>query len=275
MSILKSKKFKVGSVICITLISLSLFSLFIPPSFQKIDLNRSFEKPSLSHPLGLDENGSDLFLQIIEGSKVSLTVALSVVLISLIIGIFVGTLSGISSSWLDSILMRIVDMIYAFPHFLLALALMSVLGSSVGNLILVMCLSTWASYARLIRGEILYLKQKEFVVSAESLGASIWRKIYLHIWPNLIPVLSVQTLLTLVGVILAESGLSFLGVGVPSEIPTWGSLLQSGRQVLIEAPHISIFSGLFLFLLILSLHLMSEGLRNTLSPYNKQALSNK
>lgn len=265
-----TSKLKIGMTLVIFLFSLSLSSFFFPPLTQKINLARSFEPPSWSHPFGLDENGIDILIQILHGSRISFTVALSVVFISLVIGLILGTVSGIFTRHLDSLIMRFVDMVHAFPHFLLAMALMAVLGASIINLILVMSLTTWATYARLIRGEILYLKKKDFVLSVESLGASLKRKVFFHIWPHLIPILSVQITLTMAGVILTESGLSFLGIGIPPEIPTWGSLLREGRQALIEAPHLSFFPGSFLFLLILGFHLLGDGLREFLSPHKKR-----
>ncbi len=262
-----SWRVKAGAVLVFLLFILSLLSWLSPVS--EINLSRSYEFPSLEHPFGLDENGRDVFWQILQGSRVSFLVALSVVLIGLAVGLAVGSLSGYFKT-LDPVLMRIVDMFYAFPNFLLAMALMAVLGSSVFNLILVMSLSTWAVYARLVRGEVLHLKEKEFVLSAGSLGAGFIRKMTGHIWPNLIPVLTVQTTLTLAGVILSESGLSFLGIGIPPEVPTWGSLMRAGRLALIEAPHLSFFPGLFLFLLILGFHLLGEGLREALSPHERK-----
>jgi len=253
-------KFKIGISLFSVLFSLSLCSVFIPPSCLKMNLSESYLPPQTNHLFGTDENGVDVLAQVLIGSQMSFLVALSVVFLSLLIGLIVGTLSGYFEK-LDPFIMRIIDMIYAFPNFLLALALLSMLGSSVFNLILVLSISTWTTYARLVRGEILYLKKREFVIAAHSLGTSLFRKITLHIWPNLIPILSVQTTLTLSGVILAESGLSFLGIGIPPEVPTLGSLLQSGRFFLIEAPHLSVFPGICLFLLILSCYLMGEGLR--------------
>ena len=257
-----------GIFIVSTLFVLSISSLFLPDTVHTMNLAKKYQPPSFSHPFGLNENGVDVLLLLLQGSRVSLFVACTVVFISLIVGLVMGTLSGYYTKVLDPILMRIVDMTYAFPSFLLAMALMAVLGSSVWNLIFVLSISTWATYARLIRGEILYLKKKEFVQSAESLGASLFRKIIVHIWPNLIPIVTVQTVLTLSSVILSESGLSFLGIGIPPEIPTWGSLLQSGRQTLIEAPHLSIFPGASLFILVLGFYLLGEGLRETLSPHS-------
>ena len=260
--------FKIGFSLVSFLFVLSLAAFFIPSSYFQVDLSQSYASPSWNHPFGFDENGVDVLVQVLKGSQVSFLVALSVTFISLIIGSLLGTLSGCFHRRLDPILMRIVDMVYAFPNFLIAMALMAVLGASVFNLILVMSVTTWATYARLVRGEVLYLKKKEFVLSVESLGAGFFRKVLLHIWPHLIPILSVQMTLTLSGVILSESGLSFLGIGVPPEIPTWGSLLQSGRQALIEAPHLSLFPGLFLFTLILGFYLLGEGLKQYFSPYS-------
>jgi len=262
-----SLRMKTGTLLVSVLFILSLLSWLAPIS--EMDLARSYEFPSWEHLFGLDENGRDVFWQILQGSRVSFLVAFSVVLISLFVGLIMGSLSGYFKV-LDPVLMRIVDMFYAFPNFLLAMALMAVLGSSVFNLILVMSLSTWASYARMVRGEVLHLKKKEFVLSVDSLGAGFVRKMAGHIWPNLIPVLTVQTTLTLAGVILSESGLSFLGIGIPPEIPTWGTLLRAGRLALMEAPHLSFFPGVFLFLLILGFHLLGEGLGEFLSPYKRQ-----
>ena len=261
---LRSWKFSIGFILILFLISMSLASVFFPME-ETMNLSRSFESPSWTHPFGLDEYGRDVLRQTLTGARVSFLVSLSVVFISLIIGLIVGSISGYFGQTIDLVLMRVVDMVYAFPNFLLAMSLMAVLGSSMFTLILVMSLTTWASYARLVRGEVIHLKQKEFVLSVHSLGASFLRKMIRHIWPNILPILTVQITLTLAGVILTESGLSFLGVGINPDIPTWGTLLRSGRLSLVEAPHLSLFPGLSLFLLILGFHLLGDGLRETLS----------
>ena len=261
---LRSWKFSIGFILILFLIGMSLASVFFPME-ETMNLSRSFESPSWTHPFGLDEYGRDVLRQTLTGARVSFLVSLSVVFISLIIGLIVGSISGYFGQTIDLVLMRVVDMVYAFPNFLLAMSLMAVLGSSMFTLILVMSLTTWASYARLVRGEVIHLKQKEFVLSVHSLGASFLRKMIRHIWPNILPILTVQITLTLAGVILTESGLSFLGVGINPDIPTWGTLLRSGRLSLVEAPHLSLFPGLSLFLLILGFHLLGDGLRETLS----------
>ena len=261
----KSLRLKIGLILVSFLFCLSIPSFFIPSSYFQMNLSQSYAPPSWQNLFGMDEYGVDVLAQVMLGSRVSFLVAFSVLFISLVIGLILGTLSGCFPRRVDPFLMRIVDMLYAFPNFLIAMALMAVFGASVFNLILVMSVSTWAVFARLVRAEVLHLRKKEFVLSAESLGSSFFRKIRRHIWPNLIPVLTVQSVVTLSGIILSESGLSFLGIGIPPEVPTWGSLLQSGRQALIEAPHLSLFPGLCLFTLILGFYLIGEGLKKQLS----------
>ena len=168
---LRSWKFSIGFILILFLISMSLASVFFPME-ETMNLSRSFESPSWTHPFGLDEYGRDVLRQTLTGARVSFLVSLSVVFISLIIGLIVGSISGYFGQTIDLVLMRVVDMVYAFPNFLLAMSLMAVLGSSMFTLILVMSLTTWASYARLVRGEVIHLKQKEFVLSVHSLGAS-------------------------------------------------------------------------------------------------------
>ena len=268
-------KKKINTRIVIGLIFLSfiflcaILSPFIRPyNPLEMNLSRLLELPSWQHPFGLDENGVDLFSQVLYGARVSLLVAGVVVLISLFIGLIIGSVSAWCGSIVDQTLMRLVDLVSAFPRFLLALAIVAMLGSSVFNLILAMCISGWAGFARLVRGEILHLKTEEYVLSALSYGASSLRVLVFHIWPNLLGLLLVQAAFSLVAVVIAEAGLSFLGLGVPPEVPSWGRLLSSGRQVLEEAPHLSIFPGFALFFLVLSFQLCGDGLRDLFDPHS-------
>ena len=162
--------------------------------------------------------------------------------------------------------MRITDMFYAFPGFLIALSLVAVLGPSVFNLILAMCVTSWTGFARLVRGEVLHLKEREHVQSARAVGAGTFRIVILHIWPNLISLVVIQSTFAMAGTIISESGLSFLGLGVPSHTPTWGALLNSGRRVMTEAPHISLAPGLAIVFLVLGFNLLGDGLRDYLDP---------
>ena len=255
------------SCLCVILLCALLAPLIRPYDPLAMDLSRLLEAPTWSHPFGLDENGVDVFSQVLYGARVSLLVASVVVLVSLLTGLIIGSVSAWFGSFVDQVLMRLVDLVSAFPRFLLALALLAMLGSSVFNLILAMCLSGWAGFARLVRAEILHLKKEEYVLSALSYGAGPVRVLTCHIWPNLLGLLLVQAAFSLVAVVIAEAGLSFLGLGVPPEIPSWGRLLSSGRQVLGEAPHLSFYPGFALFFLVLSFQLCGDGLRDLFDPH--------
>ena len=244
-----------------------LASLIRPYNPLDMDLSRLLEAPSWEYPFGLDENGADLFSQVLYGARVSLLVAVVVVFVSCLTGLIIGSVSAWCGSFVDQIFMRLVDMVSAFPRFLLALAILAMLGSSVFNLILAMCLSGWAGFARLVRAEILHLKKEEYVLNACAFGAGPLRVLICHIWPNLLGLLLVQAAFSLVAVVIAEAGLGFLGLGVPPETPSWGRLLSSGRQVLGEAPHLSLFPGLALFSLVLSFQLCGDGLRDFFDPH--------
>ena len=240
-----------------------LIALYDP---NDMSLQNQFEPPSLQHPFGLDQNGADIFSQVVYGARVSFSVALLVVLICLIIGLLIGCLAGFFGGLVDQIFMRIIDMFCAFPGFLLAIALVAVLGPSLFNLILAMSLTGWASYARLIRGEFLHLKSKDYVIACKALGAGPLRQIVFHILPNLTGPLVVHSSFSMAGTIISESSLSFLGLGVPPTTPTWGSLLNAGRTVLVEAPYMSIFPGMAIVLLVLGFNLFGDGLRDLLDP---------
>jgi len=250
----------IGLTIFMALVSFAL------PSPNEMNLEKRFLNPSWQHPFGLDQNGSDVFAQVFYGARVSLFVAFSVVLITHIVGLLIGSLAGYWGRWWDQTLMRFIDMIQAFPSFLLALALVAVLGPSIKNLIFAMCLTGWAGVARLVRGEVLHLKELDYVAASRATGASHFRTIMFYIWPNLVGPLLVNASFALAATIIAESGLSFLGLGAPANVPTWGSLLNSGRKVLIEAPHVSVFPGLAILFLILGFNLLGDGLRDHLDP---------
>lgn len=252
----------------ITLVA--LFAPYLAPfDPTEMVLQNRFQFPSLIHLMGTDQNGIDIFSQIVYGARVSILIALSVVLVSLFIGLIVGSFAGYCGGWVDTLIMRIIDMIYAFPGFLLILTIAAVMqSSSVYHLIFILCLTGWASYARLIRGEILHLKKKDYVLCADALGAGHLRKLVLYIWPNLVGPVMIQASFGMAVTIITESSLSFLGLGVPPSTPTWGSLLSSGRNFLLEAPYMSLFPGLALLVVVLGFNLLGDGLRDLLDPKN-------
>lgn len=238
----------------------------VPHDPQAMSLTERLEAPSANHPLGLDENGTDVLSRLIFGSRVSLGVALAVVLVCGLIGLLVGSWAGYKGGWTDILIMRVIDIFHAFPGFLIALALVAVMGPSVRNLIFAICLTSWTSFARLVRAEVLHLKEREHVNAARAVGAGHIRLLIIHIWPSLYSLLIIQATFAMASTIIAESGLSFLGLGVPADTPTWGSLLNSGRRVLSEAPHISFSAGFAIKILATGFNLLGDGLRDFLDP---------
>ena len=251
------------------LIFLAVLSFFIEYDPYFINLPESFSPPSWAHPFGLDENGQGLFVQVLYGTRISLIITTSVVSLSFLIGLIVGTLAGYLESWVEIVFMALADLVLAFPKFLMALALVAILEESIFNLIFALTFSTWAGFARLIRAEVKHLKKKEFVLQSQSNGSRAGFLIYKHIWPNLMGVSLIHGLFQTAGVLIAESGLSFLGLGVSIEKPSLGSLLGMGRNHLFSSPHIILFPSLILFLLLLSVNQLTEILRNSIAPQKK------
>lgn len=266
-SLFQNRLFVIGSVLIALIAAMALFASWLTPfSPYEMALDQRLQAPNSVHWLGTDENGSDVWSKILFGARISLWVAFSVVSINALVGLCIGSLAGYFGRWIDTLIMRSIDMLQAFPGFLLALSMVAVLGPSIRNLILAMCISGWTGFARLVRGEVLHLKHKDYVQAAISLGASTPRVLLLHIWPNLTGPLLVQASFAMAGTIIAESGLSFLGLGAPPSEPTWGALLNAGRSLLLDAPHISIFPGLCIVLLVLGFNFLGDGLRDHLDP---------
>jgi peptide/nickel transport system permease protein len=231
-----------------------------------MSLPERLQAPSWHHWFGLDQNGSDVLSRVIYGARISLLVSIAVVLTSSAIGLVVGSLAGYRGGWTDSLLMRFIDMLHAFPGFLLALTLVAVLGPSIRNVVIAMCVTGWTGYARIVRAEVLHLKNREYVTSAIALGSNATRVMIQHIWPNLAGTLLVNATFGMAGAVMTESGLSFLGLGVPPTTPTWGALLSAARSNLLEAPHLWIFPGLAILMLVLGFNLFADGLRDALDP---------
>lgn len=230
------------------------------------DITKELISPNSTHFLGTDQDGIDIWSQILYGARISLGISLSITLICCTVGLLLGTLSGYYGNRVDQVIMRITDLVLAFPGLLLAIALAATLGPSLFNLILALSLTGWASYARLVRGEVLALKEKEFIQAARAIGNSNSRIFVFHLWPNLIPVLLVQMTFGIAGVMISESSLSFLGIGAPTGTPSWGLLLSQGKDVLLEAPHVALFPGLALALVTLGFYFLGDGLQEKLSP---------
>jgi peptide/nickel transport system permease protein len=258
-------------LVCSIVIFLLMVSALLAPwlataSYSEIALPDRLQPPSKAHFLGTDELGRDIFSRMLYGGRVSFLTSVIVVTVSLLIGSWLGAFSGLAGGWTDDIVMRIADILLAFPGILLAIGLMAVLGPSLKNVILALVMIGWVSYARLARGLTLKLKELDFVSASRSLGASSFRILFHHILPNLIPALIVQASFGFAGIILAEASLSFLGLGVQPPQPSWGSMLNDGKNHLLDAPHLTIFPGIATFVSVLAFNLLGDAFRDKLDP---------
>ena len=259
--------FVVGAVAFLVLLLLgaALAPVLRPGGAEVLDLAGGLEGPSLAHPLGQDRLGRDVLAGILHGGRVSLAVGLAVVGVSLLVGSLVGFISGYLGGWVDEVVMRLVDVLLAFPGILLAIALAGVLGPSLRNVVFALSLLGWVGFARLVRGEVLSLKEREFVVAARVLGAGPVRIALRHILPNLAGPLAVQATFAVAATILAESSLSFLGLG-PQDVVTWGGMLSEGVDYLLFAPHLALFPGLAIMGTVLGINVLGDAVRDRLDP---------
>ena len=222
--------------------------------------------PSWSLPLGADTFGRDLLSRIVFGARLSLEVAVSSVAIALFIGTALGLVAGYAGGWSDQLIMRTMDVLFAFPTVLLALGVVAALGPNPANVVIAIAIVYTPIFARVVRGPVLAIKEREFVEAARALGARASRIIALHVLPNLLSVLIVQTSIALSWAVLTEAALSFLGLSAQPPAPSWGSMLNEGRQNLELAPHLAIFPGLAIMLAVLGFNLLGDGLRDVLDP---------
>jgi peptide/nickel transport system permease protein len=222
--------------------------------------------PSWSMPLGGDTFGRDLLSRIVYGARLSLQVSASSVAIALVVGAFLGLLAGYAGGWVDQIIMRTMDVLFAFPAVLLALGIVAALGPDPRNVIIAIGVVYTPIFARVVRGPVLALKEREFVDAARGLGARASRIILRHILPNLLSVLVVQASIALSWAVLTEASLSFLGLSAQPPAASWGVMLNDGRQALELAPHLAIFPGLAIMLAVLGFNLLGDGLRDVLDP---------
>jgi len=263
----KNFAFTSGLLLTVVLVIAAIAAPLLAPYDPNMqDTMRRLEAPSNEHPLGLDDLGRDVLSRIFFGARVSLRVGFSVVLLASLIGVTLGAIAGYFGGIVDVIVMRLCDILLSFPGILLAIALVAVLGPSLNNVILALVITAWVGYARLVRGQVLKVREMEFVTAAKALGAKSPRVIILHVLPNIINPVIVMATLGLGGVILSEAALSFLGLGVQPPTPSWGAMLTAGRRYLGLANHLAIFPGAAIMLAVMGLNFLGDGLIDALDP---------
>ncbi|MEO8275295.1 MAG: ABC transporter permease [Thermoanaerobaculia bacterium] len=230
------------------------------------DLERRLDGPSRAHPFGLDELGRDVLSRLLWGARVSMLVGFSVVGSATLLGLLIGAIAGTLGGRVDAILMRLLDVFLAFPGILLAIALVAVLGPALSHVILALVAIGWVGTARLVRGQILQLREQEFVLAARAGGASFPRLVLCHLIPNVLPLVLVQASLGLAGAILAEASLSFLGLGIQPPTPSWGAMINAGRSHLLDAPHLTYFPGLAIVFAVIAFNFLGDALIDRLDP---------
>jgi ABC-type dipeptide/oligopeptide/nickel transport system permease subunit len=258
----------IGGSIVGVLVLIALFAPWIAPydPVTDADLNNYLVPPGGPFLLGADTFGRDVFSRIVYGTRVSLGVGIAVQISALAVGMTLGLLSGFYGRWTDNVIMRVAEVIFAFPGLLFAIAIMAVIGPSLYNVFIALGLVSWTSLARVVRGQVLAIKQEEYVEAARAIGAGNARIVLRHVLPNTVAPAIILVTLGIGGAILAEASLSFLGLGAQPPTPSWGSMLSTGRDYLLQAPWLSLYPGLAIFLTVMGFNLLGDGLRDLLDP---------
>lgn len=264
---LKNKLAVLGSVILIILCIMAIFAPLISPyPYDEQNLLEAQQPPSSKHWLGTDNFGRDILSRCIYGARISLTVGVISVAVAIILGGILGSVAAYYGGFIDDIIMRLLDVIYAVPALLLAIAIASTLGSGLNNIMMAIALGNMPSYARVVRASVLTVKENEFIEAARGIGANDARIIFKHILPNALAPIIVQGTLGVAGAILACATLSFLGLGIQPPTPEWGSMLSIARQFIRKSPYMSIFPGLFIMITVFSLNVIGDGIRDATDP---------
>lgn len=261
----------IGGALLLGIFLVALFApLLAPDGAAVLRLERRLEGPTFEHLLGLDELGRDILGRLFHGARISLGVGLAVVVLAGTLGSLLGGVSGYVGGRLDTVVMRITDVFLAFPGILLAIALVAVLGPALRHVIFALVAIGWVSYARLVRGQVLQIREQEFVEAARSVGLPWMRILMRHVAPNVLPTLLVQASLGMAGAILAEASLSFLGLGIQPPTPSWGAMINAGRGHLLDAPHLALFPGVAILLTVMGLNFLGDALIDRLDPRQRQ-----
>jgi peptide/nickel transport system permease protein len=261
-----------GAVVAVLVALAVLAPLLAPWDPNKPETRRILEAPSQAHWLGTDQLGRDVFSRVLYGARVSLAVGFVSVGIATLVGVVLGSAAGYYGGLVDNTIMRLVDLMLVFPRFFLLLAVLAFLQPSIWTIMAVIGLTGWMGVTRLVRAEFLTLREREFVIWSESVGASVSRVIFRHILPNAMAPVLVAMTLGIPAAILTESGLSFLGLGVQPPYATWGNILNDGKDSIEIAWWVTVFPGLAILVTVLSYNLLGEGIRDALDPRLRQAM---
>ncbi|MEX2356163.1 MAG: ABC transporter permease [Thermaerobacterales bacterium] len=249
---------------------MAIFAPWIAPhSYSTVDTSNRFIAPSSEHWLGTDHLGRDVFSRIVWGARVSLSVGFVAAFFAVSIGTVVGAAAGYNGGRIDNILMRLTEIVMAFPVFFLLLTIVAVLPRSIFNIMLIIGLTSWPSLARVVRGQVLAVREMDFVEASRAAGVRTGRIIFRHVLPNVMAPIIVNATLLIGGAILAETALSYLGLGAPPPFPTWGAILSDGRGYMRNAPWLTTFPGVFIFVTVLAFNFVGDGLRDALDPKSK------
>ena len=264
---LKQNKLAIPAIGIIVIFTIaSVFAFLSPYDPNQIDPINRLLRPSLTHLFGTDDVGRDYFTRSLYGGRISLMVGFMAMIISTLVGTIIGAISGYFGGKIDDFIMRSIDILMCIPTFFLILVINSYLGASVKNLILIIGFLGWMSIARIVRGETLSVKEREYVLYAKASGQSSFKIITKHIIPSILPTIIVSATINIATAILLESSLSFLGVGVTQPNASWGSMLKDAQSYLMDAPYLAFFSGMFILLTVLSFNLIGDVLRNVFDP---------
>ncbi|HSR33875.1 MAG TPA: oligopeptide ABC transporter permease [Anaerolineae bacterium] len=279
----RHKPAMVGTIIVLILALAAVFApLLTPYDPEKTDLDHMLQPPSASHPMGTDELGRDLLTRILYGGRVSLSIGVMAMALAVLVGATIGGLSGFYGGWIDNILMRFTDMMLSFPQLfiliILAIALRDIpiealrgtAFASVFSIVLVIAVLAWMQVARLVRASFLSLKEKEFTEASRCIGASNSRIMLRHLLPNAMSPIIVAATFRVATSIITESGLSYLGFGVQPPTPTWGNMLKNAQELMTRAPWTAIFPGLMIFVTVIAINFIGDGLRDALDPYKAE-----
>jgi peptide/nickel transport system permease protein len=256
-----------GLGVLVAIVVMALCADFIAP-YDPLAQNyaRPMEGPSVDHWLGTDSFGRDMLSRIIYGARIALIVGILAVLLAMVVGVTFGLISGYYGGIIDSVIMRVMDGVFAFPILILAIALMAVMGFGVRNVIIAVAVVSIAPFARVTRGDVLAVREEPYIEAARLAGIRNTAVIFRHVLPNVLAPIIVQGALRVSAAIITEAGLSFLGLGPPPPTPVWGSMIAEGRNFIVMAPHISTFPGIALMITVVGLNLLGDGLRDTLDP---------